>query len=477
MEGGMGEPDMMLSHGHDDHEEVAVEGPEPKIPNNSSDVVTKVVELGNKESLNKAIEEPSEQLGHDCHVHEILVEAPELKLPFDYVNVTKVAEFEKEDLHQSISLCHARDYEVIEKAPEQKLLPHNYHAIIRSSDSLVDETSLKKLYDSLHSGLFLNQKTKKYWVEAKSGYNCFMLFARTLSITWSDDKQYWHWPYWQATSDVLVDVAELLNVWWLEVRGNFDTSNLTPRVMYEISFVVMLRESIYGWEVPVNLQLVLPDGERKERKEWLLSKPRGQWVEILVGEFCTSPEKAGDLQFSLFEFGGQAKKGLVIKGVIIKPRKSIDEKLNNDCFTLIARDLLIAWGDNNCYWRWSCWKENKDVYVEVAELLKVCSLDVHGKFDTSKLSPGIMYEVAFTVMLKDNAFGWEVPVHFRLLLPDGKTQEHEEHLLSKPRGEWIELKVGEFQASPEKAGDIQFSLFGNRKSGLIIKGVTIRPKN
>ncbi|XP_043690402.1 uncharacterized protein LOC122641141 isoform X1 [Telopea speciosissima] len=311
----------------------------------------------------------------------------------------------------------------------------------------------------------------------KPGNKHFTVISKDLSITWGDDQQYWNWYCLNETSNILVDVAELLNVWWLEVRGNFDTSNLTPRVMYEISFVVMLRESIYGWEVPVNLQLVLPDGERKERKEWLLSKPRGQWVEILVGEFCTSPEKAGDLQFSLFEFGGQAKKGLVIKGVIIKPRKSIDEKLNNDCFTLIARDLLIAWGDNNCYWRWSCWKENKDVYVEVAELLKVCSLDVHGKFDTSKLSPGIMYEVAFTVMLKDNAFGWEVPVHFRLLLPDGKTQEHEEHLLSKPRGEWIELKVGEFQASPEKAGDIQFSLFGNRKSGLIIKGVTIRPKN
>ncbi|XP_042519708.1 uncharacterized protein LOC122093428 [Macadamia integrifolia] len=476
------EPSMLFSHGHDDDHEIAVEGPEPKIPDNS-DVVTKVVKLEREEL--KALEEPWKQLGHGRRVYEICVEAaPELKLTHDYVNVTKVAETEKEVLQllddPSALLGHPWDYEVIERAPEQKV-PHNYDAIIRDADSLVDETSLEKLYDILHSGVFLNQKRKKYWVEAKSGYNCFMLFARALSITWSDDKRYWHWPYRQETNDVLVDVAELLKVCRLEVHGNFDITNFTPGVMYEIAFVVMLREPICGWEAPVNLLFTLPDGEKQERKVCLVSKPRGQWFEILVGKFRASPEKAGDIQFSLFELeGGQWKKGLVIKGVIIRPRNNIEEKLNKNCFRLIARDLSITWGENNCHWCWSCLKETNDVYVEVAELLKVCWLDVLGKFDTSNLPSGIMYEVAFIVMLKDSATGWEVPVHLRLALPDGKTQEHEEYLLSKPRGEWMKLKVGEFQAYPGKSRDIQFSLFeiekGNWKSGLIIKGVTIRPK-
>ncbi|KAJ4977172.1 hypothetical protein NE237_002278 [Protea cynaroides] len=470
-------PSKLLSDGHD--REVAVEdSPETKIPD-KSDVVTKAVALG-KEPLN-AIEEQSKPLDHS-HVYEILVEASELKLPHDYVNVPKVAESEIEAIQPLEDPSHAHDYEVIEGAPKQKL-PHNFEAIIRDADSQVDVTSLEKLYDHLYSGVFLNKKRKKYWVEVKSGYNCFMLFARAHSITWSDDKQYWHWPYWQETNNVLVDVAELLDVCWLEVRGTFDTSNLSPGVMYEIAFVVMLREPMYGWEVPVNLQLILPNGEKQEHKECLLSKPREQWIEILVGEFCTSPEKAGDMQFSLFEFeGGQWKKGLVFKGVIIRPRNSIEEKSDDTSFALIARDLAISWGDNDCYWRWYCLKESKDVYVEVAELLKVCWLEVHGKFDTSKLSPGINYEVAFVVMLKKNcAYGWEVPVNLRLVLPDGKTEKHKEYLHSKPRGEWMELKVAEFQASPEKAGDMQFSLYEierlNWKSGLIIKGVKIRPKN
>ncbi|KAF6156386.1 hypothetical protein GIB67_031507 [Kingdonia uniflora] len=119
-----------------------------------------------------------------------------------------------------------------------------------------------------------------------------------------------------------------------------------------------------------------------------------------------------------------------------------------------------------------------------AELRNVCWLEIHGKFDISNLSPDTMYVVVFVVMLKEISYGWEVPVNVRLTVPEGKTQEHKEALISKPKDQWIELKVGEFKTSPNNSmnmGEIQFFLYeyegGNWKRGLLIKGVVIRPKN
>ncbi|PIA37803.1 hypothetical protein AQUCO_03000379v1 [Aquilegia coerulea] len=207
-------------------------------------------------------------------------------------------------------------------------LPYNYVNIIKEADLHIDFSSTEKLYEHLHHGVFLNQKRKKYWIEKESGHNCFMLYASDLSITWSEERHYWKWSKLiEASSsdgDIHVDVAELLNVCWLEVHGKFNTSNLSPNTMYEILFVVMLNDPAYGLEVPVNIRLILPDGETKQHKETLLTKPRAQWIELQVGEFYTSPDKLGEMQFSMFEYeGGKWKKGLAIKGVIIRPKKQV----------------------------------------------------------------------------------------------------------------------------------------------------------
>ncbi|XP_059625228.1 protein PHLOEM PROTEIN 2-LIKE A1-like [Cornus florida] len=213
-------------------------------------------------------------------------------------------------------------YKATETTPELNLpLPHAYEDIVKDADSPVDKSSTEKLYRQLHGGVFLNQKRKKYWVDEKSKSNCFMLFARNLSINWSDDKRYWHWPYLKETNDVFVDIAELLKVCWLEVNGKFETRKLSPGVTYEVIFVIMLKEPAYGWEAPVNFTLVLPDGNKKEQRQSLKEKPRGQWIEIPVGQFDTSSNKDAEIEFSLYEYqSGKWKRGLVIKGVTIRPK-------------------------------------------------------------------------------------------------------------------------------------------------------------
>lgn len=103
--------------------------------------------------------------------------------------------------------------------------------------------------------------------------------------------------------------------------GKFETKKLSPRTLYEVAFEIMLKDPSYGWEVPVNVRLTLPDGNKQEHKENLMKKPRGEWIEIPVGEFVTSPENTGEIEFSIYEFeGGKWKRGLVIKGVAIRPK-------------------------------------------------------------------------------------------------------------------------------------------------------------
>ncbi|CAI9782229.1 unnamed protein product [Fraxinus pennsylvanica] len=201
-------------------------------------------------------------------------------------------------------------------------LPHNCDNILKDADTPVDKSLTNNLYDQLRAGVFLNQKRKKYWVERESNINCFMLFAQDLLITWSDDKRYWHWSMLKESSDECFAVAELLNVCWLDVHGKFDTANLSPGIMYEVVFVVMLKDPAYGWEVPVNVRLTLPDGSTQQQKVKLMEKPRGQWIEIPAGELKTSShQNVGEMEISLYEYeGGKWKRGLMVKGVVIRPK-------------------------------------------------------------------------------------------------------------------------------------------------------------
>jgi len=52
---------------------------------------------------------------------------------------------------------------------------------------------------------------QKYWVHEKTRCNCFMLFARALSITWSDDPRYWIWHPIKETKYVVLQQLNMLN--------------------------------------------------------------------------------------------------------------------------------------------------------------------------------------------------------------------------------------------------------------------------
>lgn len=90
-----------------------------------------------------------------------------------------------------------------------------------------------------------------------------------------------------------------------------------------------------------------------------------------------------------------------------------------------------------------------------------------------------MYEVVFVVMMTELGHEWAKPVNLRLKLPDGTVARHEVCLLEMPKGQWTELKVGEFMVGIGSAGEMEFSLYeyeeGQWKQGLVIRGAIIRP--
>ncbi|XP_050894565.1 protein PHLOEM PROTEIN 2-LIKE A1 [Lathyrus oleraceus] len=204
----------------------------------------------------------------------------------------------------------------------QLSFPHNFEHILRDADSPVDRSFKEKMFDRLHAGVFLHDKTKKYWVEKKTNANCFMLYARALSITWAENPIYWKWIQQKDPSDGMNEVAELKRVCWLEVHGKFDTRKLSPGILYQVSFYVMLKDPAQGWELPINVRLVLPGGKKQQHKVNLMEMLRGRWIEVPVGEFVACEKDGGEMEISLFEYdGGMWKQGLVIKGIAIKPKE------------------------------------------------------------------------------------------------------------------------------------------------------------
>ncbi|CAL9239306.1 unnamed protein product [Arabidopsis halleri] len=152
-------------------------------------------------------------------------------------------------------------------------------------------------------------------------------------------------------------------------------------------------------------------------------------------------------------------------------------------FMIDARDLSIEWSENSNHWTWlplPNQKSNESV-VEIAFLKSASWLDIAGKFDTRYLSPRTRYEVVFVVKL-EYTFEWETPVKLKLDLPNTwkNPQEQSVDMFDYISNQWLEISVGEFTTSMKNVGEISFAMYEHEcqlwKSGLFVKGVTIRPK-
>ncbi|KAJ4969096.1 hypothetical protein NE237_015797 [Protea cynaroides] len=259
----------------------------------------------------------------------------------------------------------------------ERFLPSDYQRILSSSVYPFPFvfSSKKELYLHLcDNPVLISNSTKTFALEKCSGKKCYMIGAKELSIVWGDTPQYWNWR--PSPESRFSEVAELLFVCWLEVRGRMETRLLSPRTTYVAYLVLKFTDSAFGFDVvsaEVSVKLAAAcagggnsGGGEEEVKEVYLNpirrqrrqfgvhknrrlihsmrpqepvadaayqqplrdrpvpKERGDgWKEIELGEFFNEKGEDGDVEMSLMEVkGGNWKGGLIIQGIELRPKKA-----------------------------------------------------------------------------------------------------------------------------------------------------------
>ncbi|XP_076914484.1 putative F-box protein PP2-B12 [Bidens hawaiensis] len=194
----------------------------------------------------------------------------------------------------------------------------------------------------------------------------------------------------------------------------------------------------------------------------------------------------------------------------------LDKCTGKKCYMLAAKQLSIALVNSPNCWKWTSIPESR--FTEVAELISVCSLEVSGKVNTSILSPNTAYVGHLVFKTTVEAYGFEYkPVEVcigdnsntRMVYLDPEAQNRrrlrperrigifgrlvfagynkvpppcEDNCPKQREDGWFEVEIGEYyNKGGDGAEEVEMSVMevkrGNWKSGLIIQGVEIRPKN
>ncbi|XP_017220607.1 protein PHLOEM PROTEIN 2-LIKE A1-like isoform X1 [Daucus carota subsp. sativus] len=146
-----------------------------------------------------------------------------------------------------------------------------------------------------------------------------VLSARNLSIVWGSDGRYWKWErISNPISSEDLEIAELIEVCWLQIDGKYRDQNLAKGVTYGVYFIVKLEEN-HSITRPVTLKLTCPSGNTQENKVDLKQQPKKELIGLKVGEFTGS----GTNKFIRFSFNGREgtswKTGLTCFGAVIVP--------------------------------------------------------------------------------------------------------------------------------------------------------------
>ncbi|XP_065854152.1 F-box protein PP2-B1-like [Euphorbia lathyris] len=177
----------------------------------------------------------------------------------------------------------------------RRFLPSDYQALISQSSNpslLSSSASAKDLYLRLcDNPLIIDNGKKSFRLDKWSGKKSFMLAARDLMIIWGDTPRYWRWSNSENKSR-FAEVAELVAVCWLEIRGKIKATMLSPETHYTAYLVYRTTVTTYGFDNPVEVNVGISgaeEGDSSKRSLYLdvgrARRRRNQVVVRRVGLF------------------------------------------------------------------------------------------------------------------------------------------------------------------------------------------------
>ncbi|KAI3469739.1 hypothetical protein Pfo_026402 [Paulownia fortunei] len=235
----------------------------------------------------------------------------------------------------------------------ERFLPPDYKEIVSGSSSPVACSTKKELYFLLcDSPLLLDGGKLSFRLSRSIGKKCYMLCARELQIAWIDTPIHWTWT--SLPESRFAEVAELLSVCWLEIRGILQAQMLSPKTNYAAYLVFKLSENHFGLECSskgsvkfvkentteiegeINTVYIVPPtyGRVMGRRRWVRMPVRNidgrlpftrtdGWLEIELGEFFIAEGDECDVQIQLFETEHlNWKKGLIVEGIELRPKEA-----------------------------------------------------------------------------------------------------------------------------------------------------------
>nr|AWL54290.1 phloem protein 2-5 [Boehmeria nivea] len=240
----------------------------------------------------------------------------------------------------------------------ERFLPSDHQELITRLVKVNDDKSplklstKKELFFHLCNPLLIDGGTKSFKIEKSSGKKSYILSARELLITWSDETMYWSWKH--IPQSRFAEVVELRTITWLEIHGKIRTRTLSKNTTYSAYLVMNISHRAYGlgttpFEVSVSVgdrqvsrgtvsvcehdhkksQVRTLDSSEAMRPKVLIgsekmvsTERRGDgWLEIKLGEFFVDEDDDEEVKMSLTETKGyHLKAGLVIEGIEVRPK-------------------------------------------------------------------------------------------------------------------------------------------------------------
>ncbi|XP_031126149.1 putative late blight resistance protein homolog R1A-3 [Ipomoea triloba] len=165
---------------------------------------------------------------------------------------------------------------------------------------------------------------QKYEEDLTRGIVCVVqslrIEARSLGISWVDDPRYWTW-----TQNSGYEVAELLRVCWLDIRGTVDTRRLHKMTCYSAYLLYKTKPGHYGiGPARSSLRYVNDNNSNSENQVFLAGMrsyvdSNDEWLEIMLGEFNVRDGNEGVVEIRLWNTENW-KSGLVIKAIEVRPK-------------------------------------------------------------------------------------------------------------------------------------------------------------